>query len=105
MLLLRFRNYFSYLIDKYVLKGALVRVVNGHLDIERRSYIELLIKLPSGVTEYDPTKIIERFLYKFNYEPETWTYGGGFSPEPFDVFCDITPSIHMVSKQKISHCP
>jgi len=84
----------------------LVRVVNGHLDIERRPYIDLLIMLPHGVTEYDPTEIIQKFLYNFNYGPETWPYGGGFYPKPYDddAFLDITPTVRMVSKQKISDC-
>jgi len=107
MLFLKFRRYFSYLIDKYLLKGALVRVVNGYLDIERRPYIELLIKLPNSTTEYDPTEIVQRFLYMFNHGLETWTYGGGFYPKPFidDAFLEITPSVRMVSKYKISDCP
>ena len=103
MFYLKFRSYFAYLIDKYILKGALVRVANGYLDIERRPYIDLLIKLPSDVTEYDPTEIIQRFLNKFNHESEIWTYGGGYSPEPFDVFCDITPSVRLVRNNICAH--
>ena len=105
MFFLKLRQYFAYIVDKYLLRGALVRIVNGHLDVDRRPYIDLLIRLPKGTKEYDPTEIVQMFLHDFNYGPEALDYGGGFSPKPFDVFFDITPTVRMVSKQKKSCCP
>ena len=104
----RVRQWFARFVDKYVLKGALVRITNGYLDIERRPYIELLIKLPHGVTEYDPTEIIQQFLHQFNHGSDPWTYGGGFIPAPYEhdiVFFDITPTVRILSKQRMADHP